>query len=767
VLTDPAAAGDPSRFSSAWEWRQLDTWLTSIRAAGDPAALQRKLETLGVLRRRTVAELVAQRAWRRLADNLGDRQRQALNSYMQAMKRYGKTGGKFAARWLAEIRQALDESKDAVPVWIMTTGRALTSFRPAATPPFDVLVIDEASQIGIDAIPLFSLARTAIVVGDDKQTSPENVGLDRQAVFDLLDEHLMAVPKYRTLFDADNSLYDLAFQKFPDVVMLTEHFRSLPPIIQFSNVHAYDGRIVPLRDQAPHLGWQAVGSIRVEDGYRKGDANEPEADVVVDLIEKLIADPNYDGMDFGVVSILGSTQSKLIWDRLYERIGPKVMRERNLRCGEAANFQGDERDVMVISTVVAVNPGNPSARIGAMTGRAAERRINVAASRARNQMWVVHSVEPDSFPNGDLRADLIRHCQSPQLLDADLENLLERCDSDFERHVVTRILARGYRRVRVQHPVGRFRIDIVVEGAQSRLAVECDGDRWHGEDAWHRDRMRQEVLERAGWTFERIRGSSFYRDPDNALEPLWQRLDELGIFTGDMQPEEIAPPIAATTVSTPRGEELVDRADDVVVAAGAPKSRAPEVDTEFAEEWTASRPERLEPEDDFRLDEYVEWKPNSVPAEPSTARPAEIVDSLADIVRQEGPIKALRAYQLYVKAAGGQRVGREIRRRLNQAASQAVRLGRISCIADDETEQIEKTYFSPDGPAIAVRELGSRRLDEVPESEIQSLIQKLGGARVPDIKRRVLDAYGLTRLTAGADAYLDACIRYEWKQPGS
>ena len=65
----------------------------------------------------------------------------------------------------------------------MPTARALNSFRPEADPPFDVLIVDEASQIGLEALPLLALARNTIVVGDDKQTSPEHVGLDRQQVF--------------------------------------------------------------------------------------------------------------------------------------------------------------------------------------------------------------------------------------------------------------------------------------------------------------------------------------------------------------------------------------------------------------------------------------------------------------------------------------------------------------------------------------------------------------------------------------------------------
>jgi very-short-patch-repair endonuclease len=106
------------------------------------------------------------------------------------------------------------------------------------------------------------------------------------------------------------------------------------------------------------------------------------------------------------------------------------------------------------------------------------------------------------------------------------------------------ITARGYRKLSVQHPVGQYRIGIVVEGPHSRLAVACDGDRWQGPDVWHEDRARQQVLERAGWTFERIRCSAFYRNPDAALAPLWQRLDGLGIPTGDWWPGQAPQPVA-------------------------------------------------------------------------------------------------------------------------------------------------------------------------------------------------------------------------------
>src|SRR5260370_7960023 len=90
------------------------------------------------------------------------------------------------------------------------------------------------------------------------------------------------------------------------------------------------------------------------------------------------------------------------------------MDRRRLRSGEPASFQGDERDVIIISTVVAVDPAIPSGRVSAMTGNSAMRRINVAASRARQQMWIVYSADPDRFPAGDLRRALIRPCPAPR-----------------------------------------------------------------------------------------------------------------------------------------------------------------------------------------------------------------------------------------------------------------------------------------------------------------------------------------------------------------
>jgi very-short-patch-repair endonuclease len=587
ILADPEAAKNAEQAIEYWSWRQSQTWLESIWATGSPSKLQTELEDLAVRRRRAVSALVGARAWSRLKSSIQDPQRQALNAYKAAMKNHGKTGGKYKARWLAQIRDALNRSKDAVPVWVMPASRALTSFRPEKVPPFDVLIVDEASQLSIDAIPLLSLAKKAIIVGDDKQTSPSAVGVNQEEVHRLIDSHLREVPNAKVLFNAGDSLYDLAGQKFPTPVMLVEHFRSLPEIIAFSNRHIYNDKIEPLRDQRPSPGWVGLGAVKVSDGYRVGkDTNPNEARVVTELVEQFVADPQCNGKSIGVVSLLSTSgQAELLRGNLFDSLGPAVVSERKLRVGDAAQFQGDERDIMVISLVVGTDPGNPLASLGAMTDRSAQQRINVAASRARDQMWVVHSVDPERFAQGDLRAALIRHCRDPHSIEEILEDQLAKCDSEFEKEVLRRIVARGYARVRSQVRVGaesnQYRIDLVVDGPTSRLAVECDGEQWHGPEQWHADRARQEVLERAGWTFERIRGSAFYRDPDQALEPLWARLEALGIPTGDewlhvAQPTIVTERVGNVAIGAVAVEDI-DTGDDLDLQVGeTPTEKLPD-----------------------------------------------------------------------------------------------------------------------------------------------------------------------------------------------
>lgn len=145
-------------------------------------------------------------------------------------------------------------------------------------------------------------------------------------------------------------------------------------------------------------------------------------------------------------------------------------------------------------------------------------------------MWVVYSLDQSTeLKTGDLRRRLIEHALNPEALARNEAVALARAKSPFEKAVIQRLSAAGYK-ITAQHWVGAFRIDIVVEGANgTRLAVECDGDRFHRMEDLERDVDRQAVLERVGWTFERIRGSLFYRNADLAMKPVFERLRSMGI----------------------------------------------------------------------------------------------------------------------------------------------------------------------------------------------------------------------------------------------
>ena len=147
----------------------------------------------------------------------------------------------------------------------------------------------------------------------------------------------------------------------------------------------------------------------------------------------------------------------------------------------------------------------------------------------------------------------------------------------------------------------------------------------------------------------------------------------------------------------------------------------------------------------------------------STLSPGQIVDGLREIVGAEGPMHAMRAYQLLIRATGGQRVGRELRRVLNQATARGLRQGHLAQLVDSISGQTDKTLYLPGTEPVIVRALGPRLLFEVPRSEVNALVQMLdleGPSHV--IHRGVLDALGLTRLTPRTRDYLDECLAYRW-----
>lgn len=533
--------GDPVL---AWRWSQLEQELTR-RSQLDERTLGQRLELRLSHHRQTTADLIDRRTWKAVRARTGLPQRQALVGWADLMRKVGKGTGKRAPMLLAEARKKLDLARDAVPVWIMPLARVFETINPETTR-FDVVIIDEASQSDVTALFAIFLGARVVVVGDHEQVSPDAVGQVVDDVDKLIDQHLDAVPNAR-LYTGGTSIYDLARQSFPGQLRLTEHFRCVREIIEYSNRLSYNNEIKPLRESATALAPHLVEHI-VEGTRNDGKQNNAEAEAIVCLIAAAIELPEYKGKTLGVVSLLGDEQTQLIDEHARRRLPPREYTDRRIVCGNAAQFQGDERDVMFLTMVDAPTGGPLPMRSHAMF----KQRYNVAASRARDQLWLVHSLDParDLQPE-DLRYGLIRHVRDPGLLAAEEAKQKLRAESPFEAEVVTRLLNAGYR-LRTQFHVGAFRIDIVVIGEDRRIALECDGEKFHPPEALEADLARQMVLERLGWKFIRLRGSRYYRDPERAMTWVTEQLAELQI-------RPLGPDGWDGSTVDRRGMELVER----------------------------------------------------------------------------------------------------------------------------------------------------------------------------------------------------------------
>ena len=543
--------GEPPRdVASAWTWRQLNDELDR-RSSVSLESLQTKNEKLSEQLRRATVELIDKRSWGSQARRTSSRQRQALVGWLDTIRRIGKGHGIRVSLLRTEAARKMSECRGAVPVWVMPLSRVVENFDPCTTR-FDVVIIDEASQSDVMALVALYLGKTVLVVGDHEQVSPSAVGQDLGVIQNLIFQYLRGVPN-SDLYDGQISIYDLARQSFGGTTCLVEHFRCVPEIIQFSNMISYDGRIKPLRDASRvHLHPHTI-SHRVSGSSRDGKVNRQEVLTVASLVAAAVEQPEYKKNDagqplsIGMVSLVGDEQAIEIDNLIRSHVSPDRYELHRVLCGNAAQFQGDERDVVFISLV-------DTAERGALSLRDQElfkQRFNVAASRARDQMWIVHSLSPhNDLKPDDLRRQLIEHAEDPARLMRALEEKDKRAQSNFELEVMKRLATAGYR-VTPHWKIGTFRIDLVVEGDGKRLAIECDGDRYQPLDKLPEDMDRQSVLERMGWIFTRIRSSEFLRNPARAMKPVFEKLEVL----------EIPPSAGAKQIELagPTSHEVIDR----------------------------------------------------------------------------------------------------------------------------------------------------------------------------------------------------------------
>lgn len=402
------------------------------------------------------------------------------------------------------LQNRLLESEDfkplmeAFPCWCVTT-YAISGSLPMKPGLFDVAIIDEASQCDIaSCFPILFRAKRAVVVGDDKQL-PHLSFLEKAKEQSFFSQY--GIPdKYQLMWRfRTNSMFDLANYYSMNPVLLDEHFRSLPPIINFSNQEFYGDRIRIMRRNNNDI--KSLELIEVPDGKVDFDAtrNLPEVEAVVAKLHELIIEDERKNpenpVSIGIISPFRAQveQLKVAVTRV---LSEHMIRKHKIEIGTAHTFQGDERDIILMSWAFASNSFPQS-----LTFLQKPNLFNVAITRARYRLINFVSKNPKELSDGLFR-HYLNYVQEYEARHKLIEN--DELDENiyknsFEKEIATTIRELGYK-VQAGVEVAGFSLDLLVD---DKIAIEVDGvtDQMRPSST---NAKKQSILERSGFKINRI-----------------------------------------------------------------------------------------------------------------------------------------------------------------------------------------------------------------------------------------------------------------------
>lgn len=481
--------------------------------------------------KRIITELVATKGWYYQNKNMSPAISASLNKWINLKKKLGGGTGKNTNLYLKQMRVEMATAKNAIPVWIMPIDKLIEQYPFTNDPPFDVLIMDESSQTSVYSISALSRAKKIIIVGDDKQISPTNAFTSIDEINDIRTKYLRN-NNWDLQISKDTSIYDI-IQTIcgSKKITLTEHFRCLPEIIHYSNKMFYNMEINPLKVRSKENTIdKPIKTIYVPNAVCRKSGNQIINDAelrrIIELIADMSADKQYNNKSIGIITLQNNMNKyiQLLNEALVTKFGENFIIERNLKIGTTYDFQGDERDVIILSMGIASSYGNGEKyHFKALTTKDFDRSFNVAASRAKEQMILVHSVQLEELSSACNRYKLLNYCLNYDK--EEIQNIEKLFESPFEKDVYDCLNARGYKLI-PQFVVGHYRIDFVLTNDNNqKIAIECDGDIYHRVDELENDLKKQSILERCGWKFVRIRASEFYYDRDTTIKQLIESVE--------------------------------------------------------------------------------------------------------------------------------------------------------------------------------------------------------------------------------------------------
>ena len=484
---------------------------------------------------------------------------------------------------LRQLIGSMQNSLTKLTPCVMMSPLSIAQYLPPDASLFDVVIFDEASQIPVwDAIGAIARGKQVVIVGDPKQLPPTSF-FDRRDD-ENSDEDIEV--------DDLESILDEAIGANLPTLQLNWHYRSRSEnLIAFSNHRYYQGRLVTF--PAALTTDRSVRYHHVADGvYEKGGArvNKAEAQQIVDSVVARLRDPNFD-KTIGVVTF-NTEQQALIEDLLEERrrTHPEIEghfaedRIEPVFVKNLESVQGDERDIIYFSITYGPDQNRRvSMNFGPLNQEGGQRRLNVAVTRARQEMHVFATLRPEQIDLSRTSAEGVRDLKHfLEFAERGAKALAEAVygsqgdyDSPFEEAVAIALAEKGWT-VHPQVGVSGFRIDLGVvhpDAAGRYLAgVECDGATYHRTaTARDRDFLREQVLRGLGWEIIRIWSTDWWTDAVSALVSVHEKLEALletdharrkmatgGTISQDTTTDESDAVTAVTAIEIPESEEMTE-----------------------------------------------------------------------------------------------------------------------------------------------------------------------------------------------------------------
>ncbi|WP_409029050.1 AAA domain-containing protein [Gracilimonas sediminicola] len=483
---------------------------------------------------------------------------------------YNLRGGRGRRR--NSLRKIADISFDSLTAYfpvIMVSPNVCASMFKLEPDLFDYVIFDEASQLKIEeSLTTLIRGERKVISGDSNQMPPSYWFTAQNDTDDVLDddydpyqswqENLLNESGARDLADSESLLEFAELCKFKSFY-LDFHYRSHHPLlIEFSNAAFYRSRLHPLPER---IAQSPIQFIPVNGTY-EDQQNRDEANIVIEALKQIKRNEIGELPSVGIATF-NRKQKNLIWDLLKReaqlnsdfRNRYRELEERGLFVKNLENIQGDERDIIILSTTFGKDKSGRAIRnYGPITRNSLGRRLlNVIITRAKKKIFVLTSVPEDYYMNykqelsgsniyerGFFHAYL---AYAKAVSDKDKEavnsilNFLESrttkvnidtlglTESPFEEAVYQALVREiDEERITLQHKAGGFRIDIAIKSKKTGkefIAIECDGAAYHSSvEAYSWDMYRQEILEEYGFVFHRIWSREFWENSEREINKL-------------------------------------------------------------------------------------------------------------------------------------------------------------------------------------------------------------------------------------------------------